>query len=190
MCLCMFVCVCACACACAIVFPCTLSGLCAVPSLGIVRFHNLTINKVGRYVLEFRHEEIMPRRRDEELRREIITYQDSLGFGIVAGRAGSLAVVDQPATVFIGNITGDEAALLSPQPTCAYSDNQRNSVPIGDSGNCPLQQSHTHSYTDTYTHLLALLLQSCMDKHAWMHVRDERQCPPKRMYCIETDTVG
>jgi hypothetical protein len=174
----------------------TPSGLCAVPSSGIVRFHNLTVNKVGRYVLKFRHEEIMfaiertPRREDEEPRRDIYTYQDSLGFGIVAGRAEKLAVVDQPATVFIGNITGDEAALLRPQPTCAYSDNQRNAVPIGDSGNFPLQQSHTHSYTDACTHILALLLQSCMNKHARMHVHDDKQCPPKRMYCIETDTVG
>ena len=157
-------CACACSCSCSRACACSCarsyfrphaSGLCAVPSLGIVPFHNLTINKVGRYVLKFRHEEIMPRGEDEELRREIYTYQDSLGFGIVAGRAGSLAVVDQPATVFIGNLTGDEAALLSPQPSCAYSDNQRNPVPIGDTGNCPLQRA-IRTHTRTYAHTFSL----------------------------------
>ena len=89
---CVYGCVRVCVCAWASECLATRSGHCAVPSSGIVLFHNLTVNKVGRYVLSFRHEEIMP----GDGRRVVYTHQDSVSFQIIvpqysdceAGNAG------------------------------------------------------------------------------------------------------
>jgi hypothetical protein len=174
---CVYGCVRVCVCAWASECLATRSGHCAVPSSGIVLFHNLTVNKVGRYVLSFRHEEIMP----GDGRRVVYTHQDSVSFQIIPGRAESLAVVDQPSTVFLGNITGDEAALLSPQLSCAYSDNQRNSIPIGDTGKHSLcSKTHArnacaHTSLLLRAHLFAAAHSPCIEKHA-IHVQTDVRC--------------
>jgi len=111
------------------------AALCATGVGGIVSFYNLTVNKVGTHVLEYLHVELMPRSSSlDEFVREIYTVRDTSGFSILPGLADSLAVVDQPSSVYMGNVTGDEAAMLVPQPSCAYSDNSQNTIPIGDTG--------------------------------------------------------
>ena len=102
------------------------AALCAVPDKGIVSFHNITVNKMGDHVLDYLHVEIMP---DGEVVR--YTYVDEASFTIVPGPAEKLEVVAQPGDVFMGNVTGDEPALLDPQPTCGWTDSQLNTIPIG-----------------------------------------------------------
>jgi hypothetical protein len=112
------------------------AALCAVPVNGIVTFHNLTVNKVGRHILTYRHVEIMPSASpDDPVELRSYTMRDSgPGFEILVGPADALAMPVGPAAVSMGTITGNEPAVLDPQPQCAYSDRMGNTIAVGSAG--------------------------------------------------------
>ena len=112
------------------------AALCAVPVNGIVTFYNITVNKAGTHLLSYRHIEIMPRSspNDPVVEVEYTLRDNGPGFEIVSGPAEALAMPINPGPVNIGNVTGNEPAVLDPQPTCAYSDSQGNTISIGRSG--------------------------------------------------------
>jgi Ca2+-binding EF-hand superfamily protein len=101
------------------------AALCAVPTNGYVGFHDVRVNKMGQHKLSYRHVEIMP---DGTVKT--YTFTDSESFTIIPGNTEGLQIVTNPQTVMMGNITGDEPALLDPQPVCGYTDDQLNTIPM------------------------------------------------------------
>ena len=95
------------------------AALCAVPVNGIVSFYNLTVNKAGSHRLKYIHTEIMPRLTvSDTIEERVSSFQDTSGFTIVSGPTDQMSFVHQTKAIAIGNSTGDEAAMLNPQPSC------------------------------------------------------------------------
>ena len=119
------------------------AAMCSVPRDGVVSFHNFTLNKVGTHVLIYHHVEILHEGSEEvqcttrEGSEEVkctTSVRDNIGFRVRVGKPSSLTIVDNPLSVAMGNNTGDEPAFLKPQPSCAYSDQERNTIIFGDRG--------------------------------------------------------